>query len=76
MPDPTTPRKRFGRVSRVFETSRLEEALLAAAYERVVPNVWRGPRRRRAVSWTAEELNRKQAETPIQPSLAKERYAA
>ena len=45
MQDASAPRMRFSRVSRDFQTSRLEKALLAAAYECAVPTVSRSTRR-------------------------------
>jgi hypothetical protein len=75
MHDASTPRKRFSRVCRDFETSRLEKALLAAAYERAVPTVSRLTRRTPAVSSVPTHANITTAETDFQPSLATERQA-
>jgi hypothetical protein len=75
MHDASTPRKRFSRVYRDFETSRLEKSLLAAAYERAVPTVSRRTRRTPAVPSVPTHANITTAETDFQPSLATERQA-
>jgi hypothetical protein len=75
MHDAITPRKRFSRVCRDFETSRLETALLAAAYERAVPIVSRHTRRKAAVPSATTHANITATETDFQPSLATERQA-
>lgn len=75
MQDASTPRKRFSHVSRDFQTSRLERALLAAAYECAVPTVSRSTRRKRAVPVPTNDAGNTHAETDNQPSLAKERHA-
>ena len=75
MQDASTPRKRFSRVCRDFETSRLERALLAAAYECAVPTVSRRVRRKPNVPLSATHANVAQAETDFETSLAKERQA-
>jgi hypothetical protein len=75
MHDASTPRRRFSRVCRDFETSRLEKALLAAAYERAVPTVSRRTRRKPVVPATTTHANITIAETDFQPSLATERQA-
>lgn len=73
MHDASTPRQRFSRVCRDFETSRLEKALLAAAYERAVPTVSRRTGSEPAVP--SPSTNITTAEMDFQPSLATERQA-
>ena len=75
MHDASMPRKRFSRVCRDFETSRLEKALLAGAYERAVPTVSRRTRRKPAVPSATTHANITAAETDFQPLLAMERQA-
>ena len=75
MQDASTSCKRFSRVSRDFETSRLEKALLAAAYECAVPTVSRRMRRKLDVPLPATQSNVATAETDFQPSHATERQA-
>ena len=75
MQDASTPRKRFSRVCRDFETSRLEKALLAAAYECAVPPGSRRIRRKPALPLPTTHANVAQAEMDFQSSLAKERQA-
>lgn len=75
MHDASTPRKRFSGVCRDFETSRLEKALLAAAYEHAVPTVSRRTQPKPAVPSPATHINITTAETDFQLSLATERQA-
>lgn len=75
MHDASTPRQRFSRVCRDFETSRLEKALLAAAYERAVPTVSRRTGSEPAVPSPSTHANITTAEMDFQPSLATERQA-
>lgn len=72
MQDTSTPPKRFSRVCRDFETSRLEKALLAAVYECAVPTVSRRPKRNPTVPSQDIPANRATVETDSQ-SLATER---
>lgn len=71
----STRRKRFSRVCRDFETSRLERALLASAYERAVPTVSRRIGQKPVVPTPTHDANVTTAETDFQPSLATERRA-
>lgn len=75
MTDASTTRQRFSRVCREFETSRLENALLAAAYECAVPT--RSRRTRRMGDAQAAALTTAgQAEMDFSTTtLAKERQA-
>jgi hypothetical protein len=75
MQDASTPRKRFSRISREFETSRLERGLLAAAYERAVPAVSRRTRRTSMDPLPTAHANTTECETDFQLSLAMERHA-
>ena len=75
MQDASTPRKRFSRVCRDFETSRLETELLAAAYECAVPTISRRVRRKPDLPLPGTHANVVQAEMDFQTSLAKERQA-
>jgi hypothetical protein len=75
MPDASTPRKRFSRVCRDFETSRLENALLAAAYECVVPAASRRVRRKTDLPSHAVQASVAPVEMDFQASLATERQA-
>jgi hypothetical protein len=75
MQDASTPRQRFWRISREFETSRLEKGLLAAAYERAVPTVSGRMRRRPTNPLATARANPMECETDFQPSLATERHA-
>jgi hypothetical protein len=69
MQDACTSRSRSLRVSRGFETSRLEKRLLADAYEHAVPILSARPRTK-LVSHGAGPTP---AEMDLQPPLAKER---
>ncbi|MCG8585014.1 MAG: hypothetical protein MI757_09910 [Pirellulales bacterium] len=76
MPDASTSRKRFSRVCRQFETSRVETALLASAYEWTVPIVSRRTRRKVDASLAAAQpaqTDVAQAEMDFTSPLAKER---
>lgn len=73
MQDASTPRRRFSRVCRDFETSRLEKALLAAAYERAVPPVSRRNKRNPIVASLATHADITAVETDFQGSFATER---
>jgi hypothetical protein len=75
MPDASTPDKRFSRVRRDFETSRLEKALLAAAYECAVPAASRRVRRKACVPSYAVQASVAPVEMDFQTSLATERQA-
>jgi hypothetical protein len=75
MPDASTPRKRFSSVRRDFETSRLERALLAAAYECALPAASRRVRRKTGVPSHAAEASVVPVEMDFQTSLATERQA-
>lgn len=75
MQDASVPCKRFWRVCRDFETSRVEKALLAAAYERAVPTVSRRTARKRPVRSRTNHAKVTAAETDFEPSLATERQA-
>ena len=75
MQDASTPRQRFSRISREFETSRLEKGLLAAAYERAVPTVSRRTRRKPTDPLPTAHANATECETDFQPSLATQRHA-
>ena len=75
MQDASTPRRRFSRVCRDFERSRLEKALLAAAYECAVPTVSRRVRRKPDLSLPATHTSVAPGEMDFQTSLAKERQA-
>jgi len=75
MHDASTPRQRFSRVCREFEISRLEKALLAAAYERAVPTISRRTRSKPVVPSSSTHTNITTAEMDFQPSLATERQA-
>jgi hypothetical protein len=75
MQDASTPCQRFPRVCRDFETSRLEKALLAAAYERAAPTSSRRTRRRPTVPLSADNATKTRAETDFEPALATERHA-
>jgi len=76
MPNASTSRKRFLRVTQEFETSRLEKSLLAVAYERAVPVVSRRPTRRTANAFAQRNPTEVPTEMDFQPSLATERYVA
>lgn len=75
MQDASTPRKRFSRIRREFEKSRLEKGLLAAAYERAVPTVSRRARRRPPDPLPTVHAHTTETETDFHPSLAMERHA-
>lgn len=75
MPGASTTCKRFSRVCREFETSRLEKALLAAAYECAVPTVSRRLRRKIDAPPADVQATVAEAETDFPTSLAKERQA-
>lgn len=73
MPHASTTRQRFSRVCRGFETSRLENALLAAAYECAVPTRSRRARRKLDAPLPAAPAAAGQAEMEFPTTLAKER---
>ena len=75
MPDASTSGKRFSCVRRDFETSRLEKALLAAAYECAVPTGSRRVRQRTGVPSHAIQASAALVEMDFPTSLAKERQA-
>ena len=74
MPDASTSRRRVLRVTQEFETSRLEEGLLAAAYERALPIVSRLPTRRRASGLVRAERFETPMEMDLPPQTATERH--
>lgn len=75
MQDASMPRKRFSRVCRDFETSRLEKKLLAAAYERAVPTVSRRLKRKRDVPSLATHAHDVTVDMDFQAPFATERQA-
>lgn len=75
MQDASMPHKRFSRVCRNFETSRLEKTLLAAAYERAAPTASRRPKRHPSVPSLATHANGTTVDTDFQAPFATERQA-
>jgi len=75
MQDASMPGKRFSRVCRDFETSRLENKLLAAAYERAVPTASRRPKRNRGIPSVATHANDVTVDMDFQAPFATERQA-
>jgi hypothetical protein len=75
MPATEPQRGHFSRVCRDFETSRLEGAFLASAYERAVPTVSRRPRGKPTLASVAEQTHVTPAETEFPPKRVMERKA-
>lgn len=71
----STTRQRFLRVCREFETSRLEDSLLAAAYERAVPTVSRRVGGKVGAAAPVELATVAQVEMDFPTPQAKERQA-